>query len=199
MWVKVASSPALPWAPLRFTLASLPEGSLHPAKVCGEHSRAAADPDPSAFLLPASSPPGRLCRSWQMAAVWGIPWPAPSTPVWQPPQPATWQVCCSLLMGCAVCTGGRAAGWVHRERCHGPAFLEGALLPALSDGKSKSSLCACSLHRVCLTPAAVMGPMVAAGQGGPLLPAVAGAWATALLTAGLGLMGGGGAAAAKAT
>lgn len=44
-----------------------------------------------------------------------------------------------------------------------------------------------------------MGPMVAAGQGGPLLPMVAGAWATALLTAGMGLMGRGGAAAAKAT
>ncbi|KAL4445732.1 hypothetical protein ABPG77_008931 [Micractinium sp. CCAP 211/92] len=46
---------------------------------------------------------------------------------------------------------------------------------------------------------AVMGPMVAAGQGGPMLPMVAGAWATALLTAGMGLMGRGGAAAAKAT
>lgn len=40
-----------------------------------------------------------------------------------------------------------------------------------------------------LTPA-VMGPMVAANQGGPWLPWVAGAWATAALAGGLGLMGG---------
>ncbi|KAL4425888.1 hypothetical protein ABPG75_009904 [Micractinium tetrahymenae] len=46
---------------------------------------------------------------------------------------------------------------------------------------------------------AVMGPMVVANQGGPMLPIVAGAWAAALLTSGLGLMGGGRAAAAKAT
>lgn len=48
-------------------------------------------------------------------------------------------------------------------------------------------------------PPAVMGPMVAAGQGGPMLPIVVGAWATALLTAGLGMLGASGSTAAKAT
>ena len=38
--------------------------------------------------------------------------------------------------------------------------------------------------------------MVAANQGGPMLPYVVGAWATALLTGGMGLFGGGAAKAA---
>jgi len=40
--------------------------------------------------------------------------------------------------------------------------------------------------------------MVMANQGGPMLPWVTGAWATALLTGGMGLMGGGRAAKAAA-
>jgi len=38
--------------------------------------------------------------------------------------------------------------------------------------------------------------MMSANQGGPLLPWVVGAWATALLGGGLGIMGGGAAKAA---
>ncbi|GAB4824039.1 hypothetical protein N2152v2_011085 [Parachlorella kessleri] len=44
----------------------------------------------------------------------------------------------------------------------------------------------------------VLGPMWAAGQGGPMLPWILGAWSTALLTSGLGLMKGGAAKAATA-
>jgi hypothetical protein len=44
--------------------------------------------------------------------------------------------------------------------------------------------------------AAVLYPVMAANQGGPMLPYVVGSWATALLTGGMGLMGGGAAKAA---
>lgn len=43
---------------------------------------------------------------------------------------------------------------------------------------------------------AVLFPMMAANQGGPMLPWVVGAWATALLGGGLGITGGGAAKAA---
>lgn len=43
---------------------------------------------------------------------------------------------------------------------------------------------------------AVLFPMMSANQGGPMLPHVVGAWATALLGGGLGIMGGGAAKAA---
>ncbi|KAL4859821.1 hypothetical protein ACK3TF_000096 [Chlorella vulgaris] len=43
---------------------------------------------------------------------------------------------------------------------------------------------------------AVMGPIMASNQGGPALPWVVGAWATALATGGLGMFGGGAAKAA---
>ena len=43
---------------------------------------------------------------------------------------------------------------------------------------------------------AVLAPMWMANQGGPYLPYVVGAWATALMAGGMGLMGGGAAKAA---
>ena len=43
----------------------------------------------------------------------------------------------------------------------------------------------------------VLSPMLSANQGGPALPWVVGAWATALMAAGTGLFGGGSAKAAK--
>lgn len=99
----------------------------------------------------------------------------------------------------------RAGGQDPQRRRHGSrAGAPGRQGSGSGSGSKRRGVpCACGLLQLSTVHAAVLpqlpavlGPMVAANQGGPMLPYVVGAWATALLTGGMGLFGGGAAKAA---